>query len=254
MKRWIWTLGDLLRALLFIPPAVLTTVGLLGHWHGWRDEWAFAGWSILVLAGLTWRGPKALLVPTATTVAFILAAAVRTWPEDPGRLAVPSVIVSFAVTGLGIAAGLALGLLYGAFQGSRVALPTRRQVLAEVGTLAILVAALIPLAFGSGGWVVVPPALAVVSLAAVRQPRHCWLLAFETWLAFLVPLLVYAIWFAPAQSPGYEEPIAGMVFESLVLTVPAAWIGALLGKGLGALARRFRSHPGDREPALPAHP
>ena len=62
MRRWTWTQGDLLRALLVIPPAVYATLGLRGLWHSWRDEWVLASWSIAGLAGLVRRRVQA---PTA---------------------------------------------------------------------------------------------------------------------------------------------------------------------------------------------
>jgi hypothetical protein len=241
MRRWTWTQGDLLRALLFIPPAVYATLGLLGLWHSWRDEWVLASWSIAGLAGLVWRGPKALVVPAAATLAcaFSLAAGSRTWPEDPALLAGRIAFGAFAFTVIGIAAGLAVAWLSVALRDGPLALLGRRQVLADGATLAILTVALIPVAFGSFGerttlavlGLVAAP-LAVAGIAAARQPRQCWPLALETWFASLIPQIVSTTWFPI----GHVEPLPVVLFESLVAIVPTAWIAALLGKWLGALA------------------
>ena len=109
----------------------------------------------------------------------------------------------------------------------------------------ILMIALIPVAFGTFGprttlaviGLVVPP-LAIGGIAAVRQPRHCWLLALETWLASLIPQVV-----AETRFPS-QQPLAVVLFESLIFLVPAAWVAALLGKWLGASARLARGRPG----------
>jgi hypothetical protein len=249
----------LVRALLFILAAVYATLGLLGLWHGWRHEWVLASWSIAGLAGLVWRGPKALVVPVAATLAGLssLAADSRTWPEDPALVAGRIAFGAFAFTALGIALGLAVARLSGALRDGRLELPERRQVLAEGATLAILTVALIPIAFGSFGprttlavlGLVATP-LAVVGIAAVRQPRHCWVLALETWLASVIPQIVSTTWFPI----GNEEPLPVVLFESLLFIVPAAWIAALLGKWLGALAQRAHSRHGGHPPALPARP
>jgi hypothetical protein len=196
-------------------------------------------------------------VPAAVTlaVASSLAAGSETWPDDPAFVAGRIAFTAFAFTALGIAAGMAVAQLYGALRASGLALPGRRQLLAESATLGILTVALIPVAFGSFGQrttlavlgLVAAP-LAVVSIAAARQPRHCWALALETWLASLIPQIVSTIWLPI----GYVEPLPAVLFESLVAILPTAWMAAVLGKWLGVLAHRARSRDGGHPPAVPA--
>ncbi len=123
---------------------------------------------------------------------------------------------------------------------SRERLPSPiSHMLAEVPFLVILALAQIPVAFGTFGsrttlallGLVVPP-LVVAGIAAVRQPRHCWLLALETWVASLLPQIVAETRFFPSR-----QPLAVVLVESLLFIVPVAWVTALLGKGLGQVAR-----------------
>jgi len=117
--------------------------------------------------------------------------------------------------------------------------------LVEVATLALLTVALSPLAFGTfgGGWVQTTLAvvglavalLAVAGIAAVRQPRHCWLLALAAWLASLPASFVQVTWF-PLRN---QEAFAVFAVEALVAIVPIAWGVALLGKWLGARLSRL---------------